>query len=87
MKKIEKIAHPEKILDEHLDGGEDSRQILQSVLTRVLYGLAEKAKLAGGEVDWTTLDLRAFRDTSLDTMERDNFLTLRAQVLTKGEIS
>ena len=69
------------IPDTYLTGDTDSMGILQGYLDDALEALW------GGMVDWTTLDLRIFRDSHTDPatgrLARDGYLTLRATVLTK----
>ena len=69
------------IPDTYLTGDTDSMGILQMYLDDAL------ETLRGNVVDWTTLDLRIFRDSHTDPatgrLARDGYLTLRASVLTK----
>ena len=69
------------IPDTYLTGDIDSMGILQGYLDEALEALW------GDVVDWTTLDLRIFRDSHTDPatgrLARDGYLTLRASVLTK----
>ena len=69
------------IPDIYLTGDADSMGILRGYLAGVL------GALWGNVVDWTTLDLRIFRDSHTNPatgrLARDGYLTLRATVLTK----
>ena len=76
-----KASHIRLIPDPFLTGDTDSMGILQGYLDDALEALW------GEVVDWTTLDLRIFRDSHTDPatgrLARDGYLTLRATVLTK----
>lgn len=67
--------------DTYLSGKEDSRQIIIDAIDRVTDELANGLD----EIDWTTLDLRVFRDVSGDPLRHDDFLTVRASALTRME--
>ena len=77
----EKASLTRLIPDIYLTGDTDSMGILQGSLDGTLEALR------GNVVDWTTLDLRIFRDSHTDPatgrLARDGYLTLRATVLTK----
>lgn len=61
--------------------------IIGETIIGTLGALAGAARDERQEIDWTTLDLRVFRDTSLETQERDPWLLVRADALTKGSTS
>lgn len=73
-----KISARHTIPDDRLDLL--PKTLIHETVGAVLAALDEQGK----EVDWTTLDLRIFRDVSLEAMERDPYLLVRADVLTKG---
>ena len=76
-----KLSLTKPIPDAYLTGCADSMGILQGYLDDALGALWEDG------VDWTTLDLRIFRDShtdpDTDRLVRDDHLTLRATVLTR----
>ena len=76
-----KLSLTKPIPDVYLTGCADSMGILQGYLDDALGALWEDG------VDWTTLDLRIFRDSHTDPVTdrlvRDDHLTLRASVLTR----
>lgn len=95
MKAIKRIGATYMIPDGDLDGAQDSLQIIEHYFQQAFHGLQAKAEGEGREVDWTTLNMRIFRDVDvvdendepLDESRRHDYLTLRVVALTKaGEI-
>jgi len=80
---MKRIAATSLIEDRELDGDADSRQIIAVAFSGLMEHLEKIAKREKVKPDWSTLDLRFFRDvTKVDGhYVRDEHLTLRALVL------
>lgn len=74
---MKRVENKQIIEDTLLSGGKDSCQIIQATIDQVLTSLSESS------IDWSTLDLRIFRDVNGDPLRRDEFLTVRATGLTE----
>ena len=81
MKKRQKVGTTYVIPTIDLAEAVAPAQLVDFYVERALVTLSTKSP----DIDWTTLDLRIFRDVDLETQQRDEHLTLRAQALTKKE--
>jgi len=82
-----KISARHTIPDNYLTEARDpfaAQMIVKEAVAGTLDVLSDAAAAEKREVDWTTLDLRVFRDVSLEAQKRDPWLLVRADALTKG---